>query len=113
MVNRIDDIDFNAYVIAAVEGYGTTCLHVLRYWRTCDKYKLGHWLEADELGKATFYKTSSGAISALKKRTGNMALAMAYLKTELKDTFPDVEFQVMQVHGTMTLNRVFTLTSKK
>lgn len=112
MVNRIEDIDFNGYVIAAVEGYGTTCLHVLRFWKTYDKYKLGHWLQADELAKATFYKTSSGAISALKKRTGNMALAMTCLKNELKDTFPDVEFQVMHVHGTMILNREFTLSSK-
>lgn len=112
MVNRIDDVNFNGYVIAAVEGYGTTCLHVLRFWKTYDHHKLGHWLEADELAKATFYKTSGGAISALKKRTGNMTLAMEYLKSELKDTFPDVEFQVMQVHGTMTLNRGFTLSSK-
>lgn len=109
MINTIDDITFNGYVIAAVEGYGTTCLHVLKFWRAYDRGERGHWVEADELGEATFYKTSSRAISALKKRSGNMALAMKDLKSELKDTFPDVEFQVMQVHGTMTLNREFTL----
>lgn len=111
MVNMIDDVNFNGYVIAAVEGYGT-CLHVLRFWKTYDNHMFGHWLQADDLAKATFYKTSGGAISALKKRTGTMALAIAKLRSELKDTFPDVEFQVMQVHGTMTLNRSFTLSSK-
>lgn len=107
MVNRIENIDFNGYVIAAVEGHGD-CLHVLRFWKS-NKSDYGEWKDSDKLSEATFYKTSNKAEIALRRKNGYLKLAMDELKESLKDTFPDVEFQVMQIHGMVTLNRMFTL----